>query len=137
MWEDSTNVSVQALRTFLINFTKNSDDVTGIPTISSEKPAVQSRPHESRRPTNSHNAKAVRAYQAMAEQNQDRAYSDNDKPDLTDIEKIESKEVRDIYQLIADLDALEKKGLQEIRIERAESFVESLKNAVQLEKLKF
>ncbi len=139
-WEDNTSVSVEALRTFLINFTKTSPEAINAnitsPLNEEEDIQLSTRPHEPKRPTNTQNAKAVRAYQATAEQSQ-KTPERHDTLSKSDIEKIESKELRDIYQLIYDLEILQNKGIREIEILRAESFVESLKNAVKIKKSYF
>ena len=62
-------------------------------------------------------------------------------PDVKDnnptADKLASKELRDIHALITDLENLEKRGVTTLHILKAESFVESLKQAVILKKSKF
>lgn len=145
-WVDDTSVSISALRIFLIDFLKTipraphkaSAPEQQDPHASAERTppeSLSSRPPERSRPTNTQNAKAVRAYQAMAHQaSADKPPPPPENRDKTGAEMIESKELRDIYALIDDLDTLIQRGVQDLRILKADSFVESLKNAVALKK---
>ena len=142
-WTDDTTVSIFALRSFLIDFLKTipgGEDSSLIAQVQ-EKTTPPTRPKEKIRPTNTHNAKAVRAYQTMA------SHSVEDKTQATpeDIDKkrpepsadqLESQELRDIHNLILDLEFLEKKGLAHLNILKASSFVEGMKQAVLLAKSK-
>ena len=134
IWEDNTSVTVEALRAFLINFLKTIPGIEDNPILNQENTddALPTRPPESRRPTNTKNAKAVRAYQSMAEKST--TARPPPKPTSDKIEPtadlLESKELRDIYTLIDDLDVLARKGIQVLHIEKADSFIESLKQAV-------
>ncbi|MEM6810874.1 MAG: hypothetical protein AAF549_00225 [Pseudomonadota bacterium] len=134
-WVDDTAVSVDSLRTFLINFLKTIPEAQDeLSDLDAGQDTAYSRPHEKTRPTNTHNAKAVRAYQTMAQKGQESApprpteQIDN-KPTA---DKVASKELRDIYQLIDDLEVLKRRNIQNLQIKPAESFVESLKKAVAL-----
>ena len=60
----------------------------------------------------------------------DTSINDTQKPPQT----IESKEYRDIYTLIQDLEILAQKGIKELFIYKSETFVQSLKTAVDKEK---
>lgn len=132
LWEDNTSVSVVALRAFLIDFIKTIPEAQDISLVPDEPKSQKQRPPERQRPTNTHNAKAVRAYQTMAEHastpiKQEETTKRNNDPTA---DKIKSQELRDIYDLIQDLKILENRGLQNLNIEKADSFVLSLKNAV-------
>ncbi len=142
-WVDDTSVSVGALRAFLIDFLKTIPGGQDSAFINNRTDAeeLSSRPKEQKRPTSTHNARAVRAYQTMAAHSQSDTSSKS--PDLDKAEdnnptadKLESKELRDIHSLIVDLEGLEKKGVTTLHIFQADSFVESLKNAVLVEKAK-
>jgi len=133
-WNDNTIVTVIALRAFLIDFMKTipeAQDMAIVKQSNKPKPASQ-RPHERQRPTNTHNAKAVRAYQTMAE------HATPDKPTNEETkakndptaDKLESAELREIYTLIQNLEILEMRGVQELNIRKASSFIEGMKNAV-------
>ena len=136
LWEDNTSVSVIALRAFLLDFIKTIPEAEDIASLRDDKNTLQSRPHERKRPTSTRNAKAVRAYQTMAEHaapitpKEEAETKPNNDPTA---DKIQSQELRDIYNLIQDLETLQSLGDQNLNIEKAESFVISLKNAVEKE----
>jgi hypothetical protein len=140
-WEDNTSVTVSALRAFLVSFLKTllgQQDGAALRTAQ-EKENLSVRPPEKNRPTNTQNAKAVRAYQSMAEKTQSQAPAPSEKK----AEKIEptadllqSEELRDIHKLIDDLEELEREGVQDLQIQKANSFIDSMKNAVKLKKSK-
>ena len=132
LWEDNTSVSVAALRAFLIDFIKTIPEAKDIAFVEPTPAEQNKRPREKKRPTSTHNAKAVRAYQTMAEHanaptKKEQPIERNNDPTA---DKIESEELRDIYNLIQDLEILQNRGLQNLNIEKADSFVLSLKNAV-------
>ena len=144
-WEDEASVSTTALRSFLIDFLKNLPDAN-IQEIEAQfdntpnEQANEARAHEPERPTNTKNAKAVRAYQTMAKyasKDKDEAQEgiEANKPKKNKIpDTIHSKEYRDIYILIQDLENLSQQGINNLSIYKADTFVESLKTAVALEK---
>lgn len=93
----------------------------------------KTRPQEKTRPTNTYSAKAVRAYQTMATHAQHNPPADEPeapKDNAPTANKLASKEIRDIHQLIIDLEILEKRGVATLHILKASSFVESLKQAI-------
>ena len=144
LWEDNTNVTVDALRQFLINFLKTLPGYADSENLNFEnnQERPSQRPHEKTRPTNTRNAKAVRAYQAMAEQNSNEAMAPVNQPVSTKnnpaptADLLESQELRDIHNLIDDLDVLKNANIQSLEIRPAETFLDSLKNAVKLKKSK-
>lgn len=141
LWEDNMTVTVGALRTFLINFLKTLPGAEDS-AIAQQNPAekISIRPKERKRPTSTKNARAVRAYQSMAEKAQESAPAPPPEKTSDRIEPtadlLESKELRDIHTLIDDLDNLAQKGVHDLQILKADSFLESLKNAVLAEKSK-
>lgn len=138
-WNDNTIVTVVALRAFLIDFMKTIPEAKDMAIIKQNdtKDTINQRPHERVRPTNTHNAKAVRAYQTMAEhaapiktppkENNE----DNPSSKQPGAEKLQSKELRDLFALIKSLEILESRGIQELNIKKANSFLEGMKNAVE------
>ena len=135
-WVDDTSVTVEALQTFLINFLKTmpgADDGMEATPENQKKP-LSNRPPEQKRPTNTHNAKAVRAYQAIAEKSVESRPPPEKKtgsPEPT-ADLLQSKELRDIHSLIDNLETLRGRGIQALHIRPAASFIESLKDAVDL-----
>ena len=139
-WTDDTVVSVIALKSFLINFLKtlpDSEDSSFLKNHDTEQTQV-ARPKEKIRPTNTHNAKAVRAYQTMASHSTPETPEEVQKPrdNNPTADKVESKELRDIHNLIIDLEYLEGRNIRELNILKAETFVDGMKKAVQLAKSK-
>lgn len=145
-WIDNASVSVGALRAFLIDFLKTIPGGEDGSFIRDHKNSEEqsNRPKEQKRPSNTHNARAVRAYQTMAAHSSSK--NDSPPPQDPDLEKaknneptadkLESKELRDIHGLIIDLEYLEKRGVTTLNIFQADSFVKSLQNAVTLAKSK-
>jgi hypothetical protein len=136
LWEDNTSVSIEALRAFLINFLTTMPEAQNatIKARHTKEEELSQRPPESKRPTSTKNARAVRAYQSMAAQSYAAAPPPTPKKSGTvepTADLLESKELRDIYKLIDDLDILAQKGIVMLNIQKASSFVESLKNAVE------
>ncbi len=136
-WTDNASVGIKALRAFLIDFLKTlpGDDNDEFLKDHAIQKSAHARPKENKRPSNTQNARAVRAYQTMAshgtpvESKKEEETLKKDKPKT----KIpESKELRDIYTLIIDLENLENNGITVLNIMKAGSFVESLKQAVVL-----
>ena len=140
LWDDDTSVTVTALRAFLINFLKTlpgQNDGADLNTPSDETLSV--RPREQMRPTNTKNAKAVRAYQSMAEKTQTSAPTPATKTEKISeptADLLQSQELRDLHQLIDDLEELERVGVQNLRIQKADTFIDSMKNAIRLKKSK-
>lgn len=146
VWEDDTIVSIEALRSFLINFLKTlpgGEDLAQYETKRQEEGLVKKRPPQSVRPTNTRNAKAVRAYQSMAQHSNgmidsaDREENEQEQqsaaPDAT---LLKSQELRDIHGLIDDLERLKRSGVEQVHIKKADTFLGALKNAVKLLKSK-
>lgn len=140
-WQDNTSVTVTALRTFLINFLKTlpgGEDIAQMAesnqTETYQTPS-SARPKETARPTNTRNAKAVRAYQSMAEKSVTVTPDSSSKEETKKrveptADLLQSQELRDIYALIQDLDILIQNNVRELEIKKADSFLEALKNAV-------
>jgi hypothetical protein len=139
LWEDSTTVSVEALKAFLVEFLKSrGDDVPESPDAGTDislSPAPEYRP-----PVSNRAAQAVKAYSSMAAQ----AVPPNPpaEPEPPQAESVDlvsllaADEVRTMHVLITELDALSRKGVQTLIIEKADTFLEALVLAVRAEKLK-
>lgn len=133
LWEDSAGVSVDALRTFLINFLSGTAVQTG---LAAAADLASQPPPPPPRPVNTATARAAGAYQSMADRVEPHHYTPpplNEPPPetpRTDADLLHAAEVRTIHQLIADLDDLAGRGVTELTIEPADSFLDSLVNAV-------
>ncbi len=142
LWEDSTDVSIPALRLFLQNFVTGQDGsaqtVTSAPLPGSHAevktaPAPASLPGA---PVPGTTAKAISAYQTMGQRSP--GYTPPAPPAapaaqvISDVDTLSASEVRVIYQLLDDLEKLSAQGYETLSIGRANSFLESLANAVAL-----
>lgn len=137
LWEDSTNVSVEALKTFLIQFLKSrGDEVPEAPEAASDSETVTLTP-EYRPPASNRAAQAVRAYGAMATQPPPAPPPAEQAAQPVDlVSLLAADEVRTMHVLITELEALSRQGVQTLTIEKADTFLEALVLAVRAEKLK-
>lgn len=123
-WEDNTFVSAQALRTFLEGFL--SGTVAGAPPSGpvvhdAPFPVVSSAPP----PPQAH--VAAQAYQsAQRRQSPPQASS----PPVKEPSGITTEEERRIHRLIAQLAVLESRGVTQLHIQKAGTFLEALEAAV-------
>lgn len=133
LWEDTTSVSVEALRTFLVEFLKTRGDAfaeTSITADTSASPAAM----EQRKPVNPRAAAAVRAYSAMAGQNHYEPPAEEPSTEVDLVSLLKADEVRTIHVLIHELEQMAKRGVQTLMIEKADTFLEALVQAVRTEK---
>lgn len=140
LWEDSTAVSVEALKAFLVEFLKSrGDDVPEAAQPLAEEVGLSITP-EYRPPANTRAAQAVKAYGAMAAQvaappapppAQLESSASGEPVDLASL--LQADEVRTMHVLITELDLLSRKGVQTLVIEKADTFLEALVQAVRLE----
>lgn len=142
LWEDSTTVSVEALKSFLVEFLKSRGDevpeaqapVAGDADYSSLTP-------EYRPPVNTRTARAVKAYSSMAAQTSPSVLPP-EPPETNASEQVDlvsllaADEVRTMHLLISELDALTRRGVTTLTIEKADTFLEALVLAVRAEKQK-
>lgn len=133
LWNDTTIVSLQALRTFLIDFLKSKGDQLTEEEINT--PSVfSSLTPTAPPPADALNARAHKAYAAMS------AYAAPvSGPSTTPENKPETKnlsdllavdELRTMHILIRELDGLAAKGVQTLTIEKDETFLKALVQAV-------
>ncbi len=138
LWEDTTSVSVEALRAFLIEFLKTRGDDMPQTQITGDTAFAQPPQPEKRTPINNRAAQAVKAYTSMAGQSQyeppAQEKSEAEEVDLVSL--LKADELRTIHILIHELELLARKGVQTLTIEKADTFLEALVVAVRTEKLK-
>jgi hypothetical protein len=140
LWVDSTEVSVGALRTFLIEFLKGRGENT--PEEASANSENLNISHalqgESASPATAA-ARAAKAYSSV----QTQTYSAPPIPavppepaaeEVDLVSLLEADELRTIHVLIRELDQLAGKGVQTLVIEKADSFLQALVAAVRLAK---
>lgn len=142
LWEDSTGVSIEALQAFLIAFLNGEtgphpETATGHEAQTS-LPEAPAEPQPAPPPVNLAASHATHAYQSMAEKLEPHPHIPpvHPRPQTADVDLVHGSEIRLIHQLIDDLEILMQNGVTELNIERADSFLDSLKAAVILEKSK-
>lgn len=140
LWEDSTAVSVEALKAFLVEFLKSrGDEVPEAPEPIADEAHFSATP-EYRPPANTRTAQAVKAYGAMAAQVStpitppEPAESSAETESVDLVSLLKADEVRTMHILITELDILSRKGVQTLTIEKADTFLEALVLAVRLQK---
>ncbi|MEM9469852.1 MAG: hypothetical protein AAF988_06795 [Pseudomonadota bacterium] len=140
LWEDKSSVSVDALLTFLQTFiqgqtfTQNQSKDAKEKSSSEESNTADQREPTYKAPKDTQTAKAVSAYQSMNEKTAPAPQPQSSGTQTADADLIAGTEARDIFVLIEDLEVLKERGVSELFIEPAVSFVESLKTAVMREK---
>lgn len=136
LWDDSIAVSISALKSFLVEFLKTKG-VAGTEFFHTEEDAspYAGLTPEKKSPVSPVAARAVKAYGAMAQ------YAPDPQPAQQPVTRIEasqeytadsmaSEDVRTIYMLIKDLEGLQAAGIEMLQLEKAETFLKSLVDAV-------
>lgn len=143
LWEDSTTVSIEALKVFLSGFlTSKTGTAPETSNRSLSQAETESLPQEPLHPVNTRTARAVKAYGSAAAQASpppappQMPENNSDRNDLDLSELLEADELRTIHVLVTELDNLARNGVQTLTIEKADSFLKALVFAVQAEKLK-
>ncbi|MEM6781842.1 MAG: hypothetical protein AAF569_08265 [Pseudomonadota bacterium] len=124
LWTDNTSVSVESLKAFLIAFLKDQ--------IEQDKTAAHSSDSfhsASAKPATTIGGHAVQAYQSMARRNEEHQTS-FENTQKQDANSAQSEDIRKINHLIRSLDSLDKKGVKELVIPKAGTFLESIELAV-------
>ena len=139
LWEDTTYVSIEALRSFLVDFLKSYGDASPENNINSEIETINKMPQLSQ-PQNAINPQAARAqeaYAAMSVYAAPAAVKEESKPSLERkslVDLLESDEIRTIHILIKEIDHLAKRNVHTLVIEKAETFLKALVMAVEKQK---
>jgi hypothetical protein len=126
--EDRASVSVDALYAFITNMLGNSgSDVNSSVAMHTDQPLYSDGPQqgETVSPPNTKTAKAAGAYAHAAETAGSRAYTPSSKSDNAD-----SGENQFLHDLLEEIESLRARNIQEIYIEKADTFQESLINAI-------
>lgn len=150
LWQDSTSLSTSGLQSFLEGLIADQNNASEKQQTSIEQDDVQSldqeNTEEQKSPAKPNNARAAMAYQrtqntsypeqAIHQSNKssqqpitqdgDDAVSHNDAINLT------SDESRAIHQIINDLKELKAKGYTELTLERSDSLLQGIMNAISL-----
>lgn len=142
LWEDTTYVSIDALRSFLNDFLKSHGNTA----LEKDSKPKQQNPNDNMHSStqqNRINTQAARAQQAYATTSHYAVPTEIQEPDEQPSEKIslidllKSDEIRTIHILITELDYLAKKNVHTLVIEKAETFLKALVMAVEKEKNNF
>lgn len=137
LWEDSTSVSVEALKSFLAEFLRTrGEEVSKPQTHAEDVPALAP---EYRPPASTRAARAVAAYGASAAHAAPSAEPpppeviEPPRPAVDLVDLLRADEVRTMHVLIAELESLSRRGVQTLTIDKAETFLEALVMAVHRE----
>ena len=136
LWEDKSSVSVEALQSFLITFIKggtytNTPETSNKPNQSVSQETGSKPVIEKKQAQTTVAQRAASAYEAMnAKTAPQKPVNEGDSSKIPAADRIQSAEARQIYKLIDDLESLKERGVAEIFIEPADSFVESLAIAI-------
>lgn len=134
LWEDSTGVSVESLRAFLINFVEGRTQAVAGDLSSNDDPSLlpsaePARP-EVRAPQSTQVARAMHAYQSQAEKSGTAFHAPPPAAPSSDVDLVQAQDVRVIHTMIADLKILSDAGVTMLTLEKAPTFLESLQGAV-------
>ncbi len=139
LWNDSTTVSVEALKTFLNEFlkTKGIEHETTSAVITTEESAYKPEPLK---PTTTIAARAMKAYGSHADHDPpppslSETKAPEEPQDLTAL--LKTDEVRTMHTLIRELKNLQDRGVDFLTIEKPDTFLEALVIAVETEKKRY
>lgn len=138
LWDDSTQVSVEALKNFLVEFLKDKTQGQGIGNSATSR--TEQTPAATRTPVNPVAERAMKAYGVSASHAPSSAPEESPAIEIFAEQSaepqdgIESEDIRNMHMLIADLDMLSRQGVQMLTIEKADSFLEALIMAVRTAK---
>lgn len=132
LWEDSTTVSVEALKTFLIEFLKSKGQETEEERRSVEKAPSAYTPA----PLQATTTMAARAMKAYGSHTLTPAPPPTEPRQTTDetvnlADLLAADELRAMHALIRELESLSRQGLQTLTIEKQDTFLGALVTAVE------
>jgi hypothetical protein len=139
LWQDSTQVSLDALKTFLVSFLKN-HGAESPPDKTSQIQSVYEEMNlspEVRNPSSTMAARAVKAYGTMQTHGggvfhspQPDPQKETTKESVSLVDLLKSDEVRTMHRLIEEINGLSARGTTHLTIEKADTFLEALVLAV-------
>ena len=131
LWEDSTVVSVRALRAFLTGLVANSTPKGHADIQVSAAAVPPPAPHREHPPTEA--ARAAKAYKTMYYTGQKEHQPPLPTPPVSESSvKLSPEEEHIIHKLIADIDILAARGIETLNIRKSDSFLQSLVDAAAL-----
>lgn len=138
LWEDSTAVSISALRAFLMQFLQKHRAPAPASSITTDIPAPQA---QTPAPVSTVAARAAKAYAAIAAQNTPVApppqtlQTPTETPETDLGSLLEAEEIRQIHRIIAELDTLTRTGTESLSIQLdGGTFLDAVEAAVLLQK---
>ena len=137
LWEDSTTVSITALKSFFTMLLReHTPESHNLESADDKIPSVPptSTPRAAATPPLTNQAKAAKAYQNTAHHTADPAASIAPPPDIDASNPLNAvlspEEQRTIHQLLDDLEMLSAKGITDLTFLREGSFLNSIVSAV-------
>jgi len=129
LWDDSTVVSVRALKVFLSGMLGTSVDANN------EKIDIDDDPGDgsvaqTRAPSSPQAARAMQAYGGRSRAVEPPQHPNSAMQSAESSLKLSAEEERVIHRLVADLDVLAGRGVTDLNIRRNKSFLQSLVDAV-------
>ena len=134
--EDGATLSIDALSVFLNKFLKELSDkqpskgFNATSSGQSENKTEQADSPSAERPVSGKAAQAAGAYQHMAQKQHETSILGEVNENNADLISLDAAEIRTIHAILEDLKLLEDKDIEYIHIQRADSFLQSLVNAV-------
>ncbi|MFK7839273.1 MAG: hypothetical protein AB8B83_02990 [Bdellovibrionales bacterium] len=132
--DGGANVSIDALEIFLNKFLKELSEKSiksfNATSDSDENKALKENNPPKPEHLSGSAAQAAQAYQHSAESQHSHSLLGDITESNADLISLEASEIRTIHALLGDLKLLKNKNIEYIHIERAESFLNSLVNAV-------
>jgi len=134
--EDGATLSIDALSVFLNKFLKELSDkqpskgFNATSSGQSENKTEQADSPSAERPVSGKAAQAAGAYQHMAQRQHETSILGEVNENNADLISLDAAEIRTIHAILEDLKLLEDKDIEYIHIQRADSFLQSLVNAV-------
>lgn len=129
LWEDKTTVSVESLKAFLIAFLREKGAPETDRAAVSAAQTAESAPAQ--KPLSTVATRAVKAYTALSPQTPPPPPEPEDTaPGIPLADLLESGELRTMHVLIRELDGLAARGVHDLTIEKADTFLNALVLAV-------
>ncbi|PZO85399.1 MAG: hypothetical protein DI626_07510 [Micavibrio aeruginosavorus] len=128
LWEDKTTVSVEALKAFLIAFLKEKGVAEDHAAISAAATQQSTLPQK---PLTTVATRAVKAYTALAPQTPPPPVSEPLTENIPLADQLKNDELRTMHILIRELDILAARGVHDLTIEKADTFLNALVLAVE------
>ena len=132
--EDQANVSVDALHTFLENFLAEQINNNKEPELKNFLDNMESLTKRTPKKQNPVKNPAIHAYQHAAETSPDQQNKRVEHKNISEKDIIGNEDMQIIYALIKDLEYLQSYNVETLTIQRADTFLESLRISIQTAK---